>query len=141
MCDRLVVDSSEWRGVPSAYEKLAALFETVAVSDIAFSRTLPWRVGLAALWPGIGSVERLRVEGPRADAELLAGWLRSRLGREVSLTRRDAATVTAVWVDGAPLETPGEPSNPSDLLSAELDQFGRDPVYEAAVRAVAVADR
>ena len=134
--DRLVVDSSEWGGVPAAYEQLAALFGHVAVSDIAFSRTLPWRRRLAELWPGIGTIERLRVEGPRADAELVAGWLRARLRREVSLTRRDAATVTAMWVDGEPVASPGEPLGPSELLSAELDQFGRDRVYEAAVRAV-----
>jgi glucose-6-phosphate dehydrogenase assembly protein OpcA len=134
--DRLVVDSSEWAGAPAAYEQLAALFGHVAVSDIAFSRTLPWRRRLAELWPGIGTIERLRVEGPRADAELVAGWLRARLRRDVSLTRRDAATVTAMWVDGEPVASPGEPLGPSELLSAELDQFGRDRVYEAAVRAV-----
>ena len=76
------------------------------------------------------------MEGPRADAELVAGWLRSRLKREISLTRREAATVTAMWIDGEPVGSPGEPLSPSELLSAELDQFGRDRVYEAAVRAV-----
>ena len=134
--DRLVVDSSEWRGVPGAYAQLVELFGSVAVSDIAFSRTLPWRRRLAELWPAIGTVERLRVEGPRADAELVAGWLRSRLKREISLTRREAGTVTAMWVDGEPVGSPGEALSPSELLSAELDQFGRDKVYEAAVRAV-----
>lgn len=133
--DRLVVDSSEWRRVPAAYAHLTELFGRVAVSDIAFSRTLPWRRRLAELWPGIGAIERLRVEGPRADAELVAGWLRARLQRDFSLTRREAASVTAIWVDGEPVASPGEPSSPSDLLSAELDQFGRDRVYEAAARA------
>lgn len=133
--DRLVVDSSEWRGVPVAYSRLAALFDRVAVSDIAFSRTLPWRHRLAELWPDIATVKKLRVEGPRADAELVAGWLRARLKRKVALTRRDAAAVTAMWVDGQPVASPGELLSPSELLSAELDQFGRDRVYEAAVRA------
>jgi glucose-6-phosphate dehydrogenase assembly protein OpcA len=136
VADRLVVDSSEWRGVPAAYSHLAALFDRVAVSDIAFSRTLAWRRRLAELWPEIGKMEKLRVEGPRADAELVAGWLRARLKRKVALTRRDAAVVTAMWVDGATVASPGDPLSPSDLLSAELDQFGRDVVYEAAVRAV-----
>jgi glucose-6-phosphate dehydrogenase assembly protein OpcA len=134
--DRLVVDSSEWRNVPAAYAKLVSLFDRAAVSDIAFSRTLPWRQGLAELWPGIGAIERLRVEGPRADAELIAGWLRSRLKREISLTRRAAQSVQSILVDGAPVAPPGERLSPSDLLSSELDQFGRDRVYEAAVRAV-----
>jgi glucose-6-phosphate dehydrogenase assembly protein OpcA len=134
--DRLVVDSSEWRDGPIAYSHLAALFERVAVSDIAFSRTLPWRRRLAELWPEIGGIARLRVEGPRADAELIVGWLRSRLKREIALSRRDAARVTAIWVDGEQIESPGELLSPSELLSAELDQFGRDGVYEAAVKAV-----
>ena len=134
--DRLVVDSSEWRDVPKSYGLLQELFDSVAVSDIAFSRTLPWRRRLAELWPEIGGIEKLRVEGPRADAELVAGWLRSRLKRDVTLTRRNAPAVRAMWVDGVPVESPGELLNGSELLSAELDQFGRNAVYEAAVRAV-----
>ncbi len=134
--DRLVVDSSEWRDAPAGYARLTALFGRAAVSDIAFSRTLPWRRRLAELWPGIGSIERLRVQGPRADAELIAGWLRSRLKREISLSRRDAPSVEAILVDGEPIGQPGEPPSASDLLSGELDQFGRDPVYEAAVLAI-----
>jgi glucose-6-phosphate dehydrogenase assembly protein OpcA len=133
--DRLVVDSAEWRNLPAAYPALIALFGSVAVSDIAFSRTLPWRRRLAELWPGIGNAERLRVQGPRADAELIAGWLRSRLKREIALTRRNDATVTAVWVDGVAVESPGPPLGASELLSGELDQFGRDRIYEQAVAA------
>ena len=134
--DRLVVDSSEWRDVPKAYACLVDLFDSVAVSDIAFSRTLPWRRRLADLWPGIKKIEKIRIEGPRADAELVAGWLRSRLKRDIALTRRDAPAVRAMWVDGEPVASPGELLNGSELLSAELDLFGRDAVYEAAVRAV-----
>jgi glucose-6-phosphate dehydrogenase assembly protein OpcA len=134
VCDRLVVDSDEWSGLPRAYERPAALFERIAVSDIAYARTLPWRVALAELWPGIAKVERLRIEGPRADALLLAGWLRSRLDRDVSLSRRDAAQLRAVWVDGERvMPAPGEQPDASDLLSAELDALSRDPVYEGAV--------
>lgn len=135
VCDRLVVDSSEWPGAPACYARLAGLFERTAVSDIAFARTRPWRVHLAGMWPGIASVGRLRVEGPRADAELLAGWLRSRLERPVSLTRREGEALAAVWVDGDPVEPAGESASPSDLLSAELDQLGRDRVYEASALA------
>lgn len=134
--DRLVVDSSEWRGAPAAYARLGELFDRVAVSDIAFSRTLLWRRRLAELWPQIGAIEKIRVAGPRADAELVAGWLRARLKRDVRLTRRDAATVTGMWVDGQAVASPGDPLGASDLLSAELDQFGRDRIYEAAVHAV-----
>jgi glucose-6-phosphate dehydrogenase assembly protein OpcA len=136
VCDRLVVDSSEWRGLPDAYRELERLFDRIAVSDVAWGRGLRWRARLAGLWPEIGSIERLSVTGPRADALLLAGWLRSRLSREVELTHRSASELERVAVDGkAVAPPPGEPPDASDLLSAELDVFGRDPVYEAAVRA------
>jgi glucose-6-phosphate dehydrogenase assembly protein OpcA len=136
--DRLVVDSSEWAGLPRAYEPLTRSFDRVATSDIAWRRTLPWRVALAGRWPGIRKARRVTVEGPRADALLLAGWLRSRLRHEVSLSRREADVLQAVRVDGEPVEpAPSPPIFPSDLLSAELDVYARDPVYEAAVRAAA----
>ena len=136
VADRVVVNSSEWRDLPAAYRRLTELFERVAFSDIAFSRTLAWRARLAERWPDIGTVERLRVEGPKADALLIAGWLRSRLGRDIALSHRGAEEVRAIRVDGEAVQRPvGEAATGSDLLSAELDVFGRDPVYEAAVRA------
>jgi glucose-6-phosphate dehydrogenase assembly protein OpcA len=136
VCDRLVVDSSEWRGLPAAYRELEALFDRIAVSDIAWGRSLAWRARLAGLWPEIRSVETLSVTGPKADALLLAGWLRSRLRRDVKLTHRGAAALERVAVDGKPVaRPPGDAPTPSELLSAELDVFGRDPVYEAAVTA------
>ena len=136
VADRLVVDSSEWRELPGAYGRLGEILGRIAVSDIAFARTVDWRARLADRWPGIAKIERLRVEGPKADALLIAGWLRSRLRREISLTHRRADTLQAIAVDGEALPSPiGDPASASDLLSAELDAFGRDPVYEAAVRA------
>jgi glucose-6-phosphate dehydrogenase assembly protein OpcA len=138
VCDRFVVDSSEWPGLPGAYEPLAGLFDRIAVSDLAWRRGLPWRSALADRWPGIRRIERLTVEGPRADALLLAGWLRSRLRKQVLLTRRDAPALARVEVDGDPVTPPAlPPLSGSDLLSAELDTLARDPVYEAAVRATA----
>ena len=141
-CDRLVVDSSEWPAPARRYARLAGLFDRIAVSDLAWRRGLPWRVALAAQWPGIKRVEHLVVEGPEADAELLAGWLRSRLRRPVRLTRKRAPSLVAVTVDGQPV---GKPVGPrvrgSELLSAELDRLTRDPVYEAAVLAVSRGTR
>lgn len=136
--DRLVVDSSEWPGIPGAYAEVARLFDRVAVSDLAWRRTLPWRAALAARWPGIRKLDRLTVEGPEADALLLVGWLRSRLRGDVALTRRAATSVRSVLVDGDPVQPPrAEPPSGSELLSAELDTLARDPVFEAAVRAAA----
>jgi glucose-6-phosphate dehydrogenase assembly protein OpcA len=135
--DRFVVNSSEWPGVPKQYPLLAELYHRTAVSDIAFSRTLQWRARLAELWPGIKTIERLRVEGPHADALLVAGWLRSRLKRDLALVRRPADEITSIRVDGAEIEKPiSQPGGAADLLSAELDVYGRDPIYEAAARAV-----
>ena len=136
VCDRLVVDSGEWSALPAAYERLDGLFDRIAVSDIAWGRTREWRGRIAELWPGVADAERLSVTGPRADALLLAGWLRSRLRREVRLSRRDAPEVTRVAVDGEPVPPPRAATpSASDLLSHELDVFTRDSIYEAAVTA------
>ncbi len=135
--DRLVVNSSEWTGVLKQYPALAELFHRTAISDIAFSRTLQWRARLAELWPGIKSIEKLRVAGPHADALLIAGWLRSRLKRDVALVRRAAEEIVSIRVDGVEVEPPvSQPAGAADLLSAELDVYGRDPIFEAAVRSV-----
>lgn len=141
-CDRLVVDSSEWPAPARRYARLAGLFDRIAVSDLAWRRGLPWRVALAERWPGIKRIEQLSVEGPEADAELLAGWLRSRLRRPVRLTRKRAPSLVAVTIDGEPVRKPAGPRvRGSELLSAELDRLVRDPIYEEAVLAVSRGTR
>jgi glucose-6-phosphate dehydrogenase assembly protein OpcA len=132
--DRLIVDSTEWPNLPDAYARLAELFDDVVVSDIAWARTSRWREQLASLWPGIANVGRIRITGTAAQANLLAGWLRSRLDRPVELEHEDAEKLVAVEVDGEPTPfPPGDAPDPADLLSDELDTFTRDPIYEAAV--------
>jgi hypothetical protein len=137
--DRLVVDSTEWDDPSAAYGRLAEIFEDVAVSDIAWARTSRWRRQLASLWPGIADVRRLHVTATPAQAHLLAGWLRSRLERpDIELELTTAERLVGVEVDGEPAQfPPGDAPAAADLLSDELDQFGRDPIYEAAVRAAA----
>jgi glucose-6-phosphate dehydrogenase assembly protein OpcA len=135
--DRLIVDSTEWDDVPASYPKLADLFSRCAASDIAWARTSRWRSHLATLWPGIGDVRSVRVRGTAAQAWLLAGWLRSRLGREdIALEHEAVDKLESVVLDGevVPLP-PGDPPAPSDVLSDELERFTPDPVYEAAVLA------
>lgn len=136
--DRLIVDSTEWHELPKAYAQLAGVFDRVVVSDIAWARTSRWRRQLASLWPEIGNVERIRVTGTAPQAQLLAGWLRSRLDRPVQLEHEPAELLKAVEIDGkaAPFP-PGDPPAPSDLLSEQLDRFERDRVYEEAVRSAA----
>jgi glucose-6-phosphate dehydrogenase assembly protein OpcA len=134
--DRLIVDSTEWPGLPEPFKRLAEVFDRVAVSDIAWARTSRWRPQLASLWPGIADVSRIKVTGTEAQAHLLAGWLRSRLKREISLEHEDADKLVGVEIDGEPAPfPPGDPPAPADLLSDELERFTRDRVYEEAVRA------
>jgi glucose-6-phosphate dehydrogenase assembly protein OpcA len=140
VADRLIVDSTEWGDdLAPAYRELAArCFARAVVSDIAWARTERWRRMLAAAWPFEGN--RIRVHGTLAQATLLAGWLRSRLGHDVELEHESADILTAVAVDGEPIDAPpGEPPPPADLLSHELDRFTRDEIYEGAVRAAGEA--
>ncbi len=133
--DRLVVDSTEWGDLPGAYVQLAELFDRVIVSDIAWERTERWRQLLASLWPGIRDVRAIRVHGTRAQGYLLAGWLRSRLGHGVEIEVEEHERLEGVDLDGEPAAfPPGKPPVASDVLSAQLDRFVHDPIYEAAVR-------
>jgi glucose-6-phosphate dehydrogenase assembly protein OpcA len=134
--DRLIVDSTEWPDLPDAYAPLAELFDRVVVSDIAWERTERWRSLLASLWPDIGRVRAIRVRGTAAQAYLLRGWLRSRLGHAVELELDEAELLEGIDLDGRPAPfPPGSAPNSSDVLSAQLDRFGRDRIYEDAVRA------
>jgi hypothetical protein len=134
--DRLVVDSTEWPDLPESYRGLTEIFERVAVSDIAWARTSRWRPMLASLWPQIAKVQTIRVTGTAAQAHLLAGWLRSRLGREIEVEHEPSDKLVGVALDGEPAPfPPGDPPNPADQLSDELDRVSRDHVYEDAMRA------
>ena len=134
--DRLIVDSNEWPDLPRPYEEFAEIFDRVVVSDISWARTSRWRAQLASLWPEIEGVKRIRVAGTAAQAQLLAGWLRSRLEKDVELEHEPSDRLKGVDIDGEPAPfPPGDPPAPADLLSEELDRFSRDRIYEAAVRA------
>jgi hypothetical protein len=138
LVDRLIVDSTEWDDLPYAYTKLVRLFDRTAVSDIAWARTGRWRSLLASLWPEIASVRRIRVRGTAAQAHLLAGWLRARLDQDVELDHEPAERLEGIDIDGEPAPfPPGDPPASSELLSDELDTFGRDRIYEQAVAAAA----
>jgi Glucose-6-phosphate dehydrogenase subunit N-terminal domain/Glucose-6-phosphate dehydrogenase subunit C-terminal domain len=133
--DRLIVDSTEWPDLPESYRGLVDIFDRVAVSDIAWARTSRWRPMLASLWPDIAGVKRIRVHGTAAQAELLAGWLRSRLKHDVELEHEPSDRLVGVDLDGEPAPfPPGDPPSGADVLSEELDKFVRDRIYEDAVR-------
>jgi hypothetical protein len=131
--DRLIVDTAEWPEL--AYDDLAVVFGRVAVSDIAWARTAPWRTELANHWPAIKEQE-IRIRGPQAEGALLRGWLNARLDR--SLPDVVEGRELAVRLGGEELSPPRVAvAGASDLLSAELDRFDRDAVYEEAVKAAA----
>jgi glucose-6-phosphate dehydrogenase assembly protein OpcA len=135
--DRVVVDSREWPDAPGCYPRLAEYFERVAVSDIVWTRTLRWRRAIARLWPDVAEAGVLHVVGPAQEATLLAGWLRSRLERQVELRLESADRIELLELDGRKVTAREERWSASDLLSHELDRFSRDTVYEAAVAASA----
>jgi glucose-6-phosphate dehydrogenase assembly protein OpcA len=131
----LIVDSAEWPTAERAYARLVDVFDRVAVSDIAWARTEPWRRAIAFSWPDVADVERIRVAGPGVEAQLLCMWLSTRLDRDVELDHEPAGEIELVEVDGRPVSpTRFERSSASDLLSDQLEIFGRDRVYEETVR-------
>ncbi|HST25528.1 MAG TPA: glucose-6-phosphate dehydrogenase assembly protein OpcA [Gaiellaceae bacterium] len=136
--DRLIVDSTEWPGLPRPYAELAGLFDKAAVSDIAWARTSRWRAHLATFWPEIGRVRTIRIRATAAQAHLLQGWLSSRLGHRFELEHEPAERLEGVALDGEPVPLPpGDPPSPSELLSDELDSYDRDRIYEQAAVAAA----
>ena len=74
--------------------------------------------------------------GTAAQAHLLTGWLRSRLKHPVELEHEQSDRLVGVELDGEPAPfPPGDPPSGADVLSEELDKYGRDRIYEAAVKA------
>jgi glucose-6-phosphate dehydrogenase assembly protein OpcA len=135
VADRLVVDSREWSAARAGFERLPELFDRIAVSDIAWARTEPWRAAVAGLWPAVADACALRVAGPEVEALLLGAWLGARLRREIRLEHEPAGEIELVEVDGREAVPERlDPKSPSDLLSDQLELFGRDRIYEEAVR-------
>jgi glucose-6-phosphate dehydrogenase assembly protein OpcA len=137
IADRLVLDSDEWGECDATMTQLPELFDRVAISDIAWAKVQPWREACAALWPDIGEADSLRVAGPRGETLLLWGWLRARLRRELELEHEPAGEVELVAIDGEDVPAPrAKRTSSSDLLSDQLEIFGRDRIYEEAVSAL-----
>ena len=135
--DRFVVDSAEWRrtpgGIPDARGDVRA-DGGLGHRVLADAAVAPSARGALARDPARRGESGSRGRAPTPpcwrDGSAHASSVRSRspAGR-LQWSRRSG-------LDGEPVESPGDLPNPSELLSAELDQFGRDRIYEAAVRAV-----
>jgi len=161
LCDRLIVDSDE-AGV-EAVESITLLPR--ALSDLAWGRTTPWREAVAGMFDTpeplacLDHLVGVEVAGPTAQASLLAGWLRSRLHRQVGLDHTDSAQLHRVSMncgsagtftverDGrlavGTAEGPGLPPHPvvlrhdhiASLVGGEIYRMGVDHVYEQALAA------
>ena len=139
IADRLVIDSREWNEPAKTFAALAGRLDDVAVSDIAWARTQPWREAIAALWPAVAGADRMRVAGPKAEGLLLGRWAGCRLKRKIDLDLEPAGEIELAEVDGRPVAARTEPKSPADLLSDQLEIFGRDGIYEETVRSFASA--
>jgi glucose-6-phosphate dehydrogenase assembly protein OpcA len=138
VADRLVLDSDEWSDCDATFERLPELFDKIAVSDIAWAKVQPWREACAGLWPGIAEARSVRVAGPRGETLLLWGWLQTRLRLELELDHEPAGEVELVALDGEDVPPPrADRRSASELLSDQLEIFGRDRIYEEAVRGLA----
>jgi glucose-6-phosphate dehydrogenase assembly protein OpcA len=139
IADRLVVDSREWSDPAKTFAELAGRLDDVAVSDIAWARLQPWREAIAYLWPDVAETSRARVAGPKAEGLLLGRWLACRLKREVDVELEPAGEIELVEVNGRSVRARAEPKSSADLLSDQLEIFGRDSIYEEAVRSFSSA--
>jgi glucose-6-phosphate dehydrogenase assembly protein OpcA len=132
-------------------------------TDLAWSRLTPWRALLAAALdlPPYEDVETVTVTGAadNPSADLLGGWLRSRLhvpvrrrtsppggGISSAILERRCGAVELVRPDGkvGTLRQPGQPERRVPLrrrpvrecLAEELRRLEPDEVYQAALQAV-----
>lgn len=160
MASRLIVDSDE-AGI-EAVERVC--LQASGLVDLAWARTAAWREAVAGLFDGPAQRKALsrligvEVVGPRNEARLLAGWLRSRLQRQVGLDGRQAKRLRKIELvcgdevfvvereSRAGYGVAGGPSVPSHtvslplrdtahVLAAELDRLGGDEVFEQALLA------
>ncbi|MGH3765323.1 MAG: glucose-6-phosphate dehydrogenase assembly protein OpcA [Pseudonocardiaceae bacterium] len=136
---------------------------TVGDTDLAWSRITPWRALLAAALdlPPYEDVEAVTVTGAvdNPSADLLAGWLRSRLhvpvrrraspsggGVSAAVLERRSGPVELVRPDGkvGTLRQPGQPDRRvplrrrpvRDCLAEELRRLDPDEIYWAALQAM-----
>ena len=162
MATRVIVDSDE-----AGLEAVARLEQiSSGLADLGWARTAPWREAIAALFDGRNQRRALDhligtdVKGPAAEAALLAGWLRSRLHRQVGLDSTRAARLNRVelmcgeqrfLVERSGRNAHGTAHGPglapravslpvpatAALLASELDRLGAERPFGEALAAAA----
>jgi glucose-6-phosphate dehydrogenase assembly protein OpcA len=134
--------------------------------DLGWVRTNPWREAIAALFDGprqrkaLDHLVGIEVSGPPNQGALLAGWLRSRLSRQIGLDVTRAKRINRVQllcgdetftVERSGRNEHGEARGPGlapravglpapglvALLSGELDRLGAERPFEQALGAAA----
>lgn len=145
VADRFLFDSARCAG--EQLDRLAAFAaarRVRSVGDVNWARLLPWRSHIARVFDPPAVRELLRKtesacifhEAPRPDAaaRLLAGWLRSRLGRFAIAFQQSDAPSLELRAAGQVFSVPrpallGE----SEALSEELRVLDGDEVFEQAL--------
>ena len=160
IASRVIVDSDEADLAAAARLEL----RVAGLVDLAWVRTAPWREAIAAMFDGraqrraLDHLIGIEVSGPSNQAALLAGWLRSRLDRQMGVDVRRAKRLNSVElhcgddvfrVERTPRNHHGVTSGPglpertfalppgdaTALLAAELDRLGAEPTFEQALAA------
>jgi hypothetical protein len=125
LADKVVVDSYDFRPLPH-------------VADLVWTRLTHTREAIARAW-GSGAEEvRIRHSGVRRPlcAVYLAAWLRASLGLALRILFLPEDTGTGVVVEWGAVQQPLLPAGDEErLLHEELSLFGRDTVFEHALRA------
>ena len=158
---RLILDSDEC----GLGELIEAATLGPPVTDLAWARLTPWREAVASLTDSADGQAMLsrsmgvEVCGPDNEAALVAGWVRSRLGRQLGFHHEPhAGGVTRIRIDCGRHDLLVERTGKGDvglarggdnpghtvmlpcpdwaaLLASQLDRLGRDRVFDAALAA------
>ena len=134
-------------------------------TDLAWTRTTPWRSLLASTFDSLSSEVRggrVEAEAGNPSAALIAGWLKARLGCDVDVVDTDGPGVTGVVLElddgevcisrpdgrSAQLRRPGTDDRTmplprreiGDLLAEELRRMDADQPYAEALAAATGID-
>lgn len=101
LADRRITDTA---GAPDplAALRMRAADYTPGDTDLAWTRLTTWRSLLAAAFdsaPGVATSGEVQAEAASPSAELLASWLSSRLGIEVSVVTSEGPGITGVALE------------------------------------------
>jgi glucose-6-phosphate dehydrogenase assembly protein OpcA len=146
---------------PLAALKARAAAYSPGDTDLSWTRLTPWRALLAAAldqYPASVTGARVESERNNPSADLLAAWLRDRLGVRVTQATSGGPGITAVRMstdsgeiaitrpDGrlAAYAVPGQPErrvalkrrDTTELITEELRRMDADLVYERTLRAL-----